>query len=84
MTKQFQGSWCVFLILLLFGIIPALIYYAIMYKEVTPIVASQQQYVIIQQPTRPQPTTQQNRFCSECGAKALGKFCTICGAEINQ
>ena len=87
MAKKFQGSWCVFFILLLLGIIPALIYYAIMYKEVTPIYApqqqqQQQQVVIVQQPAAPQPTGQKKKFCSECGTEATGKFCDNCGAEM--
>jgi len=85
MVKKFQGSWCVFFILLLLGIIPALIYYAIMYKEVTPIYApqqQQQQVVIVQQPAVPQPNVQQTKFCSECGTEVIGKFCNNCGAEM--
>ena len=81
--KSFQGSWCIFLILLLFGIIPAIIYYAIMYKEITPIIVQQQpQVVIVQQPAAPQPTVQQKKFCTECGAEVTGKFCNSCGTEI--
>ena len=86
MVKKFQGSWCVMLILLLIGIIPGIIYYAIKYEEVTPIIvqqqAPQQQVVIVQQPATPQPTIQNKKFCSECGAEVTGKFCDKCGSEI--
>ncbi len=81
MAKEFQGSWCIFIILLCFGILPAIIYFAVMYKEVTPI-QQQQQVVIIQQPAAPQPTVEQKKFCSECGAVVTGKFCDQCGTEI--
>jgi len=84
MAKEFQGSWCIFIILLWCGIIPGIIYYALMYKEVTPIQQQQQQQqvVIVQQPAAPQPTVQQKNFCSECGAEVTGKFCNNCGGEI--
>ena len=84
MVKEFQGSWCILIILLCFAIIPGIIYYALMYKEVTPIQQQQQQQqvVIVQQPAAPQPTIQQKIFCSECGAEVTGKFCDKCGTEI--
>lgn len=82
MGKEFQGSWCIFIILLCFGILPAIIYFAVMYKEVTPIQQQQQQVVIVQQPAAPQPTIQKKNFCSECGAEVTGKFCDKCGTEI--
>ena len=82
MAKEFQGSWCILIILLCIGIIPGIIYYALMYKEVTPIQQQQQQVVIVQQPAAPQPTVQQKNFCSECGAEVTGKFCDKCGTEI--
>ena len=42
----------------------------------------QQQVVIVQQPAEPQPTGQQKKYCSECGAEVTGKFCNNCGTEI--
>ena len=72
MVKKFQGSWGIFIILLICGIIPAMIYWAVKYEEVTPI----------QQPAAPQPTVQQKRFCSECGTEVTEKFCNKCGTEI--
>ena len=82
MGKEFQGSWCIFIILLCFGILPAIIYFAVMYKEVTPIQQQQQQVVIVQQPGAPQPTVHQKKFCPNCGAEVTGKFCNDCGTEI--
>jgi len=89
MAKEFQGSWCVFVILLCFAIIPGIIYYAVMYKEVIPTVIvapqqqqQQQQVVVVQPAVAPQPTAQEKKFCSECGAEVTGKFCNECGAEL--
>lgn len=86
MAKKFQGSWCILVILLCIGIIPGIIYYALLYKEVTPMYApqqqQQQQVVIVQQPAAPQPTGQKKKFCSECGTEVTGKFCDNCGAEM--
>jgi len=88
MPKEFQGSWCILVILLCFAIVPGIIYYAVMYKEVTPTVVvapqqqQQQQVVVVQQPIAPQPTVQEKKFCSECGAEVTGKFCNECGAEL--
>lgn len=82
MVKKFQGNWCVFLFLLLFGIFPGVIYYLIQFQEITPKIAPQPQVIYIQQPTAPQPTVQQKKFCSACGAVVTGKFCNNCGVEF--
>ena len=85
MVKEFKGSWCIFVFLLLLGIIPGIIYYLLMNKEVTPKVQQQQQQqqvVIVQQPAPPQPSAQKKIYCSECGSEVDGKFCNNCGAVL--
>ena len=38
MVKKFQGSWCIFVILLCLAILPGIIYYLALYREVEPTV----------------------------------------------